>query len=257
MSRKKIGILQPVYLPWLGYFEQLALADHFVFLDDVQYTRQDWRNRNRILTKSGPIWLNVPVSTAGLGTPINEVTIDYSKNWQKKHVRSIWQHYHNAPHFQPIFDEISSAISSNGNMLLQLDVELTLILAKHLNVETETSFASDIPVRTEFYDEHRTSAPKDRIFRRNMRLIEICLHHEANLFYEGAKGSDYIDIALFGEYGIEVVFQDYRHMDYPQCTNIFYSHMSAIDLIMNVGPDAQQILLSSPVPSSLAASLTM
>ena len=103
----RIGILQPVFLPWLGYFEQMARVDHFVFLDDVQYTAQDWRNRNRIKTASGSIWLTVPVKGHPLGALIRGIEINQEQKWLRKHLLSIEQNYRNCPHFQPFFRELS------------------------------------------------------------------------------------------------------------------------------------------------------
>ena len=104
-----IAILQPVYLPWLGYFEQMAVADHFVFMDDVQYTRHDWRNRNRIKTAAGSIWLTVPVRKHPRDALIRDVEINYSENWPRKHLRSIEISYRKCPYFEPLFRELEVA----------------------------------------------------------------------------------------------------------------------------------------------------
>lgn len=235
-------------MPWLGYFEQMAYADHFVFYDDVQYTRQDWRNRNRILTKSGPIWLTVPVVRTGLKTLINEVRINNSTNWAAKHLKSIVMNYSKASYFNVLIDDVCRVLSKKWDKLLDLDVELTKILARHFDIVTPTSFSSEVPRDPESYAKQYGRDSSIKEFERNMRVIEVCRHHEANVFYEGARGADYIDTDLFRQFGIEVVFQDYRHAVYPQFNKVFHSHISAIDLLMNTGPRAREILLSSPSP---------
>jgi len=94
----RVVILQPSYLPWIGYFEQMARADQFVHLDDVQYTRRDWRNRNKIRTNEGWAWLTVPVQQKNLYTQLlKETRIDNSTNWNKKHCSAIRFNYSNTP----------------------------------------------------------------------------------------------------------------------------------------------------------------
>ena len=112
MSTRTIGILQPGYLPWLGFFEQMHKSDVFVIYDDVQYDREGWRNRNRIKTANGVQWLTVPVFVKCDAHPlVNEIKIDNKANWRKKHLSSIRQGYSNAPYFKKyidIFDETFS-----------------------------------------------------------------------------------------------------------------------------------------------------
>ena len=252
MPRKTIVILQPVYLPWLGYFEQMAYADHFVFYDEVQYTRQDWRNRNRIATNDGPLWLTVPVRRPRLDTPINEVEIDDSKNWRKKHLRAIYYNYKDLGHFMPLYGAIETLLSKEWVHLCALDIALIDCLRGHLDIHSETSLASRVPKDPDLHASGPTDAGERKTHQRNLRLIEICRHNGATRFYEGAKGADFIDTALFRRHGVEVVFQDYRHPVYPQRRPCFLSHMSALDLIMNTGPKAREIILSSPPPEGLA-----
>ncbi len=230
-TRRTIGILQPVYLPWLGYFEQMAYADHFVFLDDVQYTHQDWRNRNRIKTATGSIWLSVPIRRRSHRTPLCDIEINTEHGWQRRHLRSIEQSYSKCPHFQPLFDELADEIRQPPTRLVDLDCRLIGLLCKYLEIDTPTSFASQVP-----------QAPGDK----NQRLIDLCRHHGAELFYEGARGRDYIDVERFHRAGIDVIFQSYRHPVYRQAFGEFLSHQSAIDLIMNTGPEAPAILRGSP-----------
>lgn len=234
-----VGILQPVYLPWLGYFEQMARTDHFVFLDDVQYTHQDWRNRNRIKTATGPTWLTVPIRRCPLHTPICEVEINDEHGWQRRHLRTIEQNYGKCRHFQPFFDDLASELRRAPRHLADLDCRLIHLLCRYLEIETPTSRASTISPSAQ-------PAPRDR----QERLIDLCRHFGATRFYEGRSGRSYIDVDLFEEAGIEVVFQEYRHPSYRQAFGEFVSHQSAIDLVMNTGPEAPAILRSSPPPAA-------
>ena len=239
LQERVIGILQPCYLPWLGYFEQMARVDHFVFLDDVQYTRQDWRNRNRIKTAAGSIWLTVPIRRGSHRTLIRDVEINPEHRWRRRHLRSIEQSYGKCPHFQPFFDELSAEIRRPCDKLVDLDCRLIRLLCGYLEIDTPTSFSSQVPARG-----GEASGRPDR----NRRLIDLCRHFGAERFYEGAKGRSYLDVERFRRSGIEIVFQSYRHPEYPQAFGEFLSHQSAIDLVMNTGPEAPAILRAAPHP---------
>lgn len=248
MSPKVIAIMQPVYMPWLGYFEQMAHAGHFVFYDDVQYTRQDWRNRNQILTPSGPIWLTVPVKKAPLGTAINRIEIDNKHYWVSKHLKSIALNYKRAPHFEGCFEMLRTILEQDWTRLADLDVALTQAICAELKIAPVMSRSSELPGDPRFTGQFDSTAADPVVARRNMRLVELCLHHGADIFYVGARARDYIDTDLFACFGLGVVFQNYVHPVYPQQSSLSQSHMSIIDLMMNVGPEARGILLSSPVP---------
>jgi len=246
MCSKTIAIIQPVYLPWLGYFEQIARADHFVFYDDAQYTKQDWRNRNRIPGANGPVWLTVPVQKAPLGARINEIQIDNRHYWAKKQLRSVSFTYRRAPYFDRYFEMLEGILTQDWSLLADLDVALIQAICADMGITPEMSLSSQVPGDPGFITQVDASAADPVVARRNLRLVDLCRHHGADLFYVGARASDYIDTALFGQFGIKVVFQDYQHPSYPQPEP--QSHMAVIDLLMNTGPDARDILLSSPAP---------
>lgn len=247
-TTRTIAIVQPVYLPWLGYFEQIAYADHFVFYDDVQFGRKNWRNRNQILGVNGPAWLTVPVRKTSLGTLINAVEVNNAQPWASKHLKSIRFNYQRAPHFEPCFSVLEAILQQEWTLLRDLDVALTRALCAMLDITPEMSLSSDVPSDPDFVGQRDTSAADPAIARRNMRVVELCLHHRATHFYVGARAEDYIDPEIFADFGIKVWFQDYVHPVYPQQSPQPHSHMAVIDLLMNTGPDAREILLSSPAP---------
>lgn len=216
-------ILQPVFLPWLGYFEQMARADHFVFQDDVQYTRHDWRNRNRIKTANGPTWLTVPVH-AGRDDTIHQVRIDHSRDWPTKHARTLRQAYARAPRVEEVVEGYLAVAQDGPELLVDLTIPLVEWLAERLGTSRPTSRSSDVP--------------GDPDADLNERILEIAQHHGATGLYLGAKAAEYVPPAFYEPYGIEVVFQDYTHPTYPQPHGEFLSHMSAVDLLVNV-PAAQ------------------
>ncbi|WP_323760973.1 WbqC family protein [Maricaulis sp.] len=217
-----IGILQPVYLPWIGYFEQIDYVDHFVFQDDVQYTKNDWRNRNRICTKSGPTWLIVPVKRDGLSTRLHETRIDYGRNWARKQILTVRQAYSSSPYIDPVIAMLESAFDARPDRLTDLTIPLIEQLAGHLSIAGTFSRASDIP-----------RAPDADL---TGRLLEIAKAHAATDLYLGAKGIAYVDTQFLGQNGVAVTFQNFIHPTYKQHGADFQSHMSMLDYIANVGP---------------------
>lgn len=249
VTSKAIAIIQPVYLPWLGYFEQIAYADHFVFYDDVQFGRHNWRNRNQILSVNGPIWLTVPVKKPSFGALINEIEINNAQPWASKHLKSIRFNYQRAPYFEPCFSVLQEILQREWTSLSDLDATLTRALCGMMDITPSMSLSSDVPSDPDFVGQLDAHAADPTVAQRNMRVIEVCRHHGADQFYVGARAEDYIDPELFARFGITVWFQDYVHPVYPQQSPEPQSHMAVIDLLMNTGPDARRILLSSPAPA--------
>ncbi len=225
-----------MYLPWAGYFEQIASVDHFVLLDDVQYTKQDWRNRNRIKTINGPRWLTVPIRRTRTATLINEIEIDYDRDWIGKHLRIIEANYRRSAFFEPLYGQLASVLSRRYTYLSDLNEMLIRVAMRHLGISTEISLASTVE-----RDRARYGPGTDQ---RNERLLEICEHFGASVFYDGKSAASFIDSRKFKEIGVNVVFQDYTPAAYSQAFGGFLSHMSVIDLVMNTGPEARRILLA-------------
>ncbi len=232
---KVIGILQPGYLPWVGFFQQMLYSDIFVIYDDVQYDKHGWRNRNRVKGPQGPIWLTVPVRTTNLDKPkINEVLVDPSQpRWARKHCATLRQLYARAPFFDKYFAPLEELLHQSWVKLVDLDLALTRMLAAWLEVDREIVLSSSLDCRAEDPTE---------------RLVLICQALSADLFYEGSSGRNYLDLELFEAAGIDVVFQDYQCQTYPQLYGDFISHLSALDLLFNCGPQSKIFLPGLSVP---------
>lgn len=219
---RTIGILQPAYLPWLGFFEQMARSDVFVLYDDVPYNTGSWRNRNRIRTPEGWIWLTVPVLTKGRsGQRIDETEVK-ANGWQDKHLRSIRAAYAKAAYFAELMPTLEALLSQDWRLLAELDIALIGWMRERLGIRTEVL---------------RSSALNLPFSGRNQRLIDICRHLGANVFYEGAAGSAYIETEKFAAAGVEVVYQSYAHPEYPQLHRPFVPYLSALDALMCLGPE--------------------
>lgn len=223
-----VGILQPSYLPWIGFLEQIARTDVFVLYDDVQFEKGSWRNRNRIKTPNGIAWLSVPVLTKGLGFPlIRDIRINNSTKWCKKHIRTIEQNYSKAEYFAQYAPAIFAILDRQWEKLVDLNNELLSHFLTVLGLEKKIVSSSELGI------EGKSSE----------RLVAIIKELGGTAFYEGSAGRNYIDMALFNEAGIDLIFQDYEHPVYPQLHGEFIPYLSIIDLLFNCGPNSHDILM--------------
>ncbi|MBI5682763.1 MAG: WbqC family protein [Deltaproteobacteria bacterium] len=230
MGERTIGILQPGYLPWLGFFEQMHKSDVFVIYDDVQYDKEGWRNRNRIKTANGIQWLTVPVMVNLEAHPlVHEVKIDNKTNWRKKHLSSIRQNYSKAPYFKKYIDIFEEGYSKEWECLVDIDMYFILRLSECLGMDD-----------TKIIKSSALNIDGDKIGR----LINICKFFNADTFYEGAAGKNYIDENYFESHGIKMEYQDYKHPIYNQLYGDFVPYLSVIDLLFNHGDESLAILLN-------------
>jgi hypothetical protein len=224
-----VVILQPGYLPWLGFFDQLRRADVFVYYDDVQYDKHGWRNRNRIKTQTGPKWLTVPVRHGGQGFQRTlDVEIDARTSWQRKHVASIRQAYARAPFCDRYLPALEELIQRKWERLVDLDIACADVLAKWLGLQRRIERSSMLGIEGE----------------RSERLLNICRHFGASTYVSGDSAQGYLDVALFERHGIAVEWQRFVHPIYPQLHGEFTPFLSALDLLFNRGDDAPLIAFS-------------
>jgi WbqC-like protein family len=232
-NQKTVGILQPGYLPWLGFFEQWHRCDIFVLYDDVQFEKGSWRNRNRIKTASGVQWLTVPVLLKGQRFPlIKDVRINHATGWQKKHVNALLQNYSRASYFEQYGDGLFSILNRSWKYLLDLNLEMLHWLGDQLGITTPVTLSSELGVAGDSVQ----------------RLIDIIRFLGGKRFYEGSSGRNYIDPSIFEKAGITVQFQDYSHPRYSQRYGEFISHLSIIDLLFNCGTDSLNIIANFEDP---------
>jgi hypothetical protein len=219
-----VVVLQPGYLPWLGFFHQLHRADVFVYYDDVQYDKHGWRNRNRIKTRNGPLWLTVPVHGRGF-SQIVDVEIDTNTAWARKHVASIRQAYARAPFLDRYIPALEELLLRPWKRLVDLDIACATLMAQWLRIATRTERSSRLGVQGE----------------RTRRLVEICRHFGATRYLSGDAARAYLDVPLFEHHGIRVEWQRYAHPTYPQLHGEFVPYLSALDLLLNCGDEAPLI----------------
>ena len=232
----KISIIQPCFVPWLGYFEQIAVADVFVYMDDVQYTKKDWRNTNQLKTQNGIKRIFVPVKKPSRCTRINEAVISHDEKWQEILLNKIKAWYKKSLYFKEIMSLIDPIILSHFEKLVDFNFALNNALLSYLEISTPIYFSSQVPRNTN---------------DKNLRIIEICNHFNADILYDGKSAADFIDTDLFQRSGIEVYFQNYQHRPYRQLWGDFVPYMSVLDLLMNEGKRSREIILSSPLPDRM------
>lgn len=222
-----IVVLQPGYLPWLGFFDQMRRADVFVFYDDVQYDKHGWRNRNRIKTHAGPLWLTVPIRHRGLGPQrILDVEIDRRTPWARKHVASIRQAYADAPFIGRYMPALEEVLQRKWERLVDLDIACVELMAGWMGLTRRVERSSMLGIGG----------------TQSQRLINICRHFGASEYVSGDAASDYLDVPLFERQGLRVTWQHFVHPVYPQLHGDFAPYMSALDLILNCGEDAASFL---------------
>jgi hypothetical protein len=217
-----VCIMQPTYLPWSGYFHLIAHAEDFVFLDDVQFSHQSWQQRNRILVNGQPHVLSVPVLTSERGPQmISEVQVDESKNWRKKHVRTLQQAYARHPFGKEVAELVESVIGGGSHLLMEINIAIIRALSAALKLEPRFHRSSLLGVAG----------------ARSQRLLEMCRRLGAETYLSPRGSQDYLEEdGVFAGSEISLHYQQFVPAPYPQRGSAeFVSHMSIVDLVANVG----------------------
>jgi hypothetical protein len=228
---KTVAIVQSCYIPWKGYFDLIGLADEFVLYDDRQYTKNDWRNRNRIKTPQGAQWLTIPVAHSGRhGQRIDEAEAS-DLRWPSKHWKAIAQNYSRAPFFDeyaPRFEQLYASLD---------DPRLTTVNRRFIDAVCEVLCIAT-PISPS------TSYPADG--GRSERVLSLCHAAGATRYLTGPAARGYLDGALFEDAGIEVEYMSYEgYPMYPQLYPPFEHSVTVLDLVFNVGSEAPRYLKSS------------
>jgi hypothetical protein len=223
---------QPTYLPWLGLFHKIALADRFILFDQVQYVPKDWISRNQIKTGSGPLLLTVPVLSKGyMDKKIAEVEIHNGLPWARKHWKSILLNYRHAPYFATYADFFEQTYAREWKFLADLDLHMLEWFLRVLGIRTPVERAGA----------YRFHGAKSDL------VVDMCVQLGAGVYIFGALGADYADADAFRRAGVTPVFQNYVHPTYRQLHGEFAPFMSIIDLLFNEGPRALEVLMSGNI----------
>ena len=225
---KTVAIMQPTYLPWIGYFDMIDQSACFVFLDSVRFNKRSWQQRNRVKGLNGILWLTVPVFTKGRRYQlIREVVIDQTQNFQEKHIKTITHLYSRAPFFAQYIHELSAILRKSHRFLADLNIELICWLCARLGVETELTRSSSLNVEGKNVE----------------LLVNICKALNADRYLSAAGSGEYIEENnLFGPNSIDLAYHAYRHPEYRQLHDAFVPYLSVVDLLFNEGPSSLSII---------------
>jgi hypothetical protein len=223
-----ISINQPAYLPWLGYFDRIVRSDLHVVLDHVQFEKNSFTNRNKILLNGNSLWLTIPLLTKGKfgGLNINTLEIDNKIKWQKKHWLSIQQAYSK---FEPWNDFKDNLITIYENDYTKLNDVLNHSLnffLKYMQISTPVQFSSNYSF----------------IQTKSDLVLEICHKFGATKYLSGPLGRNYLDEKKFADTGIEIVYHDYSHPQYDQHSPKFVPYLSVLDLMACYGKKTLEVL---------------
>lgn len=230
LSPKRVAIVQSNYIPWKGYFDLIRAVDEFVFLDDAQFTKRDWRNRNKILTANGPMWLSIPVVTKGkYEQSIDETEI--AEPWVKQHWSSIRHNYAKAAHFKVMAPAIKELYDSAAleTKLSRVNYLMTSGVCSILGIKTKLSWSREYPIQGSRTD----------------RLLSICVAAGATHYLSGPAAASYLEVDRFVAAGMTVSYADYSNYPvYPQLHEPFDHGVSILDLLFNTGDSAPTFMKS-------------
>jgi len=225
---KRLAILQSNYIPWKGYFDLIASVDEFIIFDDAQYTKNDWRNRNRIKTPQGVQWLTIPVETKGkLSQRIREAEVK-DDIWREKHLRTLLQNYARARYFSDYKAWLEQLYGGcNTRLLSKINYHFLTAICNELKITTKLTWSSDY---------HLGDGKTER-------LVSLCEQAGATSYLSGPSARDYLDPALFERAGIELHFKEYVYPEYPQLYPPFDHAVTVLDMILSTGPQAPQFMV--------------
>ncbi|QFY41405.1 WbqC family protein [Candidatus Methylospira mobilis] len=224
----RVGVIQSSFIPWRGYFDFIASVDTFVFHDDIQYTKGDWRNRNKIKTVKGTEWLTVPVRYNKTAQSISDTEIDCATAWGKKHIR-LWQaHYRQAPYLRDVLALLDGLDHCQERTISQLNLKLTGRICEYLAIATPSLLSSELSL---------TGSKTDR-------LIDLLQKLNATTYLSGPNADAYLDKEAFRKHGIGLEYKSYDYTPYPQLWGAFEGGVTVLDLIANCGPDAKNHICS-------------
>lgn len=223
------AIMQPTFLPWLGYFDLIDASDTFVFLDDVQFDYRSWQQRNKIKSLNKELLLTVPVKGGEKKQKINEIQIDKDSNFKKKHLNSIYINYKKSRYFDEIYSNVEAIFQKDHQYLVDLNIDLIVFFCKYLNIHSTFLKSSQL----------------DNILKKDELIVEILKKLNSKIYYTPLRSIEYLKKNIFFQKGdLKVYYQDYKLNHYKQLNDNFIDKLSVLDLLMNEGNNSKKILLS-------------
>lgn len=236
MPAKSALITQSNYIPWKGYFDAVHMADVLVLLDEVQYTRRDWRNRNQIKTRDGLKWLSIPVQTKGKYIQKIQDTKISDPGWARKHWSSLVHTYSKTPCFSAYANRFEGLYLDRDYIYLS-EVNRVFIEAVNEILQIDTAICCS--------SEFGLSEKGNQVVNKTQRIVDICKQIGAERYLTGPAAKPYLEESRFEREGIEIVYLDYSgYPEYPQINGPFEHAVTVLDLIFNVGDEAHKYMKS-------------
>jgi hypothetical protein len=225
----KVSVNQPAYLPWLGYFDRIDFADIHVVLDHVQFEKNSFINRNKLLSNTGKQWITLPVTKGDNGEiTINKIRCFQNKKWIKKHLGTISQNYSKTPYYSDYFPHINEVLltQTDNSNFFEIVESINKLFLKFLDIKTPIVYSSDLKLNS----------------KKSKLVFDICKYFNAKVYLSGINGKDYLEVGDFFNHNIEVLYQSYNHPTYFQKNSYFTPYLSIIDLLFHEGSDSINIL---------------
>ncbi len=225
-----VSVHQPQYIPWLGYFDKIDSSDCFVYLDNVQYKRSEYQNRNKIRIKDGWLWLSVPVISNGLSRQkICDIKIEDDSVWRRKHLNSLKNWYRKAKFYKNYINFFEYTYNTHWDSLIDLNIHIIKFILEEFNIKTKIFNESQLDVNSQA----------------TQRIIDICKRLDADVYLSGTGGKEYLEEHKFKDSAIKLQYQEFNHPTYHQLystKNDFLPNMSIIDLLFNYGRESISII---------------
>ncbi|WP_455757091.1 WbqC family protein [Sulfurimonas sp.] len=212
-----ISAHQPAYNPWLGFIHKILISDVFVVMDDVQFEKNSFINRNKILQNSNELMISIPVKTDNYKSKKLKDIETANGMWKTKHIKSIKQSYNKSPNFEKVFKDIEYIYNINSNYLTDYTNAYLDFIVKYLDIDTKIILASDLDIKNKKLD----------------YVIELTKKLDGDIFVFGALGKDYADVDYLKQNAITPYFQEYNHPKYAQQSQNFHSYMGILDILFN------------------------
>lgn len=214
----KLGIMQPYFLPYIGYWQLLNAVDQYVIYDDVNFINRGWINRNRILINGKPAYFNLPVLGASQNKLIREIKVNHDKKLKDKNLKTIELAYKKAPYFSAVFPEVKRIMESEEESLSGFILDSIKIICSYLGIHTELFVSS--------------SLKKNNALKGQDKVLEICSVMGAAKYYNAIGGQKLYSYEKFAEQGIHLYFLKSDDIEYAQFNNEFQQNLSILDVMM-------------------------
>ncbi len=223
---KTVCIHQPDFIPYMGFFHRLLETDIFIVLDDAQFIRDGWHHRDQIKNAAGKTWITLPVNRDDLFKSISEVRLVQPQDWKIKHLNLLKENYRKAPYYAMYYPQIEAIYAKSHARLMEINMDFLEFLFGCFGLEPRPLFSSELHIQG----------------KSTARLVEMVQQVGGNRYLTGTGSRAYLEESQFTEKGIAVAWQTFQPPDYPQLHGTFIPHLSSIDVVFNLGPDAKEFL---------------